>query len=550
MSNLLSDNTKLVIAVLLIGLALLVLLGGVLLLPQALTPAEPGVTPDPTATATATAAAAATATAPASPPPTWTPARAEPPFFTPDLCPFTPPEEVEVECGFVAVPESRSGEPGATVELAVVLYHSLAAEPAPEPVVYLSGGPGSGAIASLVGDYDDFVRPLLEERDVIVFDQRGTGFSRPSLACPEYSRVVREDLRKNFALEEASERYTAALLDCRDRLVAEGVDLAAYTSAASAADVADLLTALGYERANLYGVSYGTRLAQTVMRDHPERVRSVVLDSVLPIEIDAYNDQLPLVDAALKHLFDACDADPGCSAAYPDLEGTYYALVEQLNAQPVTVPIPDARLGGMVTVDGTLATSAIYLSLARTASIPRVPQAIVAASRGDYRTLAPLLRTLPSLEQALNMGVLLSINCHEEVFATTTEELEGDLAGRPNVETFVRIALFGSAESLYTLCQDWGAAPFAPIESEPLVSDIPTLLIAGAWDPITPPAFADQVAARLEGSYLYEYPGLGHAPSRDEACPFRMALDFLSDPTTAPDAACLQSLAPPQFMIP
>ncbi len=544
MSNLLLDNTKLVIAALLMGLAFLVLLGGVLLLPRILTPAEPPVTPTATTTATSTP------TPPASPPPTRTPARAETPFFTPDLCPFTPPEEVEVECGFVAVPESRSGESGGTVELAVVLYHSLAAEPAPDPVVYLSGGPGSGAIASLIGDYDDFVRPLLEERDVIVFDQRGTGFSRPSLACPEYSRVVREDLRENFALEAASERYTAALLDCRDRLVAEGVDLAAYTSAASAADVADLLIALGYEQANLYGVSYGTRLAQTVMRDHPGRVRSVVLDSVLPIEIDAYNDQLPLVDAALSRLFAACEADPSCSAAYPDLEGTYDALVEQLNAQPVTVPIPDARLGGTVTVDGTLATSAVYLSLARTASIPRVPQAIVSASRGDYRALAPLLRTLPSLEQALNMGVLLSINCHEEVFATTTEELAADVAGRPNVETFVRIALFGSAESLYTLCEDWGAAPFAPIEGEPLVSEIPTLIIAGAWDPITPPAFAGQVATRLKGSYLYEYPGLGHAPSRDEACPFRMALDFLSDPTTAPDATCLQSLAPPPFTTP
>ncbi|MFP4343621.1 MAG: alpha/beta hydrolase [Anaerolineales bacterium] len=546
MSNLLSDNTKLVIAVLLLGLTLLVLLGGVLLLPQALAPGEPPITPAPTATATATS----TATVPASPPPTWTPAPAETPFFTPDLCPFTPPEEAVVECGFVAVPESRSGEPAGTVELAVVLYHSHAAEPAPDPVVYLSGGPGSGAIASLVGDYDDFVRPLLEERDVIVFDQRGTGFSRPSLACPEYSRVVRQDLRENFPLEEASERYTAALLNCRDRLVAEGVDLAAYTSAASAADVADLLTALGYEQANLYGVSYGTRLAQTVMRDHPERVRSAVLDSVLPIEIDAYNDQLPLVDTALNRLFDACAADPSCSAAYPDLEGTYDALVEQLNAQPVTVPVPDTRLGGTVRMDGTLATSAIYLSLAGTESIPRVPQAIVAASRGDYRGLAPLLSALPSLERALNMGVLLSINCHEEVFATTTEELAADVAGRPNVETFVRIALFGSAESLYTLCEDWGAAPFAPLEGEPLISEIPTLLIAGAWDPITPPVFAGQVAARLENSYLYEYPGLGHAPSRDAGCPFQMALDFLADPATAPDAACLQALTPPPFTTP
>ena len=178
------------------------------------------------------------------------------PVFTETDCWFDLPGVV---CGYLTVPEDRGDPMGNQVELAVAIIESQSANPLPDPVIYLEGGPGGAALLGIESLLD---HPLLADRDLIMFDQRGTGFSVPSLNCYE----LEEDEGEN------------AVQACRDRLLDEGVNLDAYNTAATAADVNDLRLALGYEQVNLLGVSYGTKAALTTLRDFPTVIRSVVVD--------------------------------------------------------------------------------------------------------------------------------------------------------------------------------------------------------------------------------------------------------------------------------
>lgn len=514
----------------------------------------------PAPVVTATLAPVTPTSAPTfTPPPTWTStpeARVliDTPVFEQTRCPFDVPLGAEVDCGMVIVREDRGGDdPNDVIRLAVAVYHSTSADPQPDPVIFLQGGPGSGAVADIVKAYDTFIAPILAERDLIVFDQRGTGLSQPLLECQEYSRLVERQLRQSFfSGDEDPARYINTLLACRDRLTLRGADLAAYTSAASAADVNDIVTALGYEQANLYGASYGTRLAQTVMRDFPGIVRSAVLDSALPLEIHIYNEQAAKTDYVLNKLFDGCAAHRECNAAYPNLERIYYDLVARLDAEPVSVWGVLASDGRTFNVDvnGVELTSAVFFAMYASDLIPMAPQMIGDVRRGDYTWLRIFLAAPMNLDDGLSLGMMLSVNCHEEIFATTPAEITAANDAYPNTAAFGKSALLGSAEAHYALCEQWGAAPFDPREVEPVTSPIPTLILVGEYDPATPPAFGRQVAENLPNSFFFEFPGRGHTSSIGvRECPFEMALAFLSDPLLEPDSACIAEMSGPDFFV-
>src|SRR5262245_9096292 len=251
-----------------------------------------------------------------------------------------------VACGHLIAPEDRRRTDGRTVRLAVAVLQATGETPLSDPYVFLSGGPGGRALEAGMQAYTpEFAAPLQTTRDLVFFDQRGTGRSQPKVDCPEYVTAVRASYAVSATAEEQAAQTLTALRACRDRLVDDGINLSAYTSAASAADLQDLTTALGHERWNIHGVSYGTRLALTAMRDTPEHIRSVILDSTVPVqENGAVNFAMDL-EYALNRLFDGCAADPACDAAYPNLEETFYSLVHQLDAAPATLRPVDPATG-------------------------------------------------------------------------------------------------------------------------------------------------------------------------------------------------------------
>ncbi|HEX6305128.1 MAG TPA: alpha/beta fold hydrolase, partial [Anaerolineales bacterium] len=207
------------------------------------------------------------------------------------------------------MPENRARPEGSLIQLHVAVFRSRSEEPENDPVVHLAGGPGSSSLGVAGYILGQGMDAILEQRDLILFDQRGTGYSQPRLDCPEREALTPTLLEGSLSQRAEQDAIVEALRECRERLTEEGVDLSAYNSAASAADVNDLRRALGYTKINLYGVSYGTRLGLTVMRDYPQAVRSAVLDSAYPPQVNLYTSLAPNAERAFNQLFAGCTAD-------------------------------------------------------------------------------------------------------------------------------------------------------------------------------------------------------------------------------------------------
>jgi pimeloyl-ACP methyl ester carboxylesterase len=265
------------------------------------------------------------------------------PRFEPAPCPKLQGAETlaDASCGYLVVPEDRSRPAGSTIRLMVAKFPARSPEKRADPVVYLAGGPGD--IAPL--DVNGLIAAnFIRDRDILVVSQRGTMFSEPALTCAPIDDFNRELLGLPFYSEATKRAHLAATEACHRELVAAGADLSAYNSTENAADFADLHKVLGLTTWNVYGTSYGSYLAQTLMRDHPEGVRSVVLDSVLPTTYTIPRNWW-ITRAGFDNLFQACAAEAACNAAHPHLEETFTELVNKFEAEPLTTMVRDAITG-------------------------------------------------------------------------------------------------------------------------------------------------------------------------------------------------------------
>jgi len=472
------------------------------------------------------------------------------PVFEPADCQFALPEGQTVDCGYLIVPEDRSNPDSPTIRLHVATFRSQSANPAPDPIVYLEGGPGGDALEGVELVFNTRFASFLQNRDFIVFDQRGTGYSEPSLACPELTEFTYETLDDDLTAEEAATASLEAYQQCRDRLVGAGVNLSAYNSAENAADLADLRVALGYEEWNLFGISYGTRLALTTMRDHPEGIRSVILDSTYPLEVNLYAENPVNMERAFDVFFAGCAADPECSAAYPDLEATFYDLVEKLNDEYITISITHPFTGESydALINGDAIVGFLFQALYATEIIPLLPQVIYAVQNEDYGFFGQLEGAFLANIDFFSAGMQQSVQCSEEISFSQPEDLASATENYPEFESYFERTMLD--ETLFQLCTLWDVAAADAVENEPVTSDIPTLVLAGEYDPVTPPAWGQQVAAVLPNSYFFEFPGVGHGASISGECPLSVTLAFLDDPTTEPDAACVAEMAGPDFALP
>jgi pimeloyl-ACP methyl ester carboxylesterase len=461
-------------------------------------------------------------------------------------CPFPQVAARTVECGYLTVPEDRANpNNGRTVKLAVAVFKSNNPNPEPDPTIYLEGGPGGSFLKDSPEAVNSAFAPFLEKRDFIAFDQRGTGYSTPSLFCPEDLEATWNSLGQQMSHDEAVKFATQILQQCHDRFAKENTDLSNYNSAESAADVADLRVALGYKQWNLYGISYGTRLALTVMRDHPEGVRSVILDSNIPPQIDG----VLTVPAAANHIFrtffDGCAKSPSCSKAYPNLEKTFYTLVDTLNAHPVTTRVkrPGMQKQYPMILTGDDAINNLFFSFYLTDIIPQMPAIITQAANGDYRGMFALEYNNVVSNENFSTGMYYSVNCSEEVSFDTPEQLEAADDAYPQQRNN-----FDPADYI-PLCKVWGVKGAPSIETKPVVSDLPSLVMEGSYDPITPPDFGKDTAKYLKNSFYVEFPGVGHGTSIEGQCPTGIALAFLDNPTQKPDSSCISKMTGPRFTI-
>ena len=467
------------------------------------------------------------------------------PVFAPAPCQFEVPAGQSVECGYLTVPEDRGGPGESTLRLHVAKFKAMTDNPAPDPVVYLEGGPGGSALRAMPFGFRVLVEPYLEKRDFIIFDQRGTGFSQPALDCPENTELTYELLGQHLSFEDEAAMLIEAISRCRERLLEEGVNLSVYTSTESAADLRDLRLTLGYDRWNLLGISYGTKLALTAMRDSPEGIRSVILDSSYPLDVDAYTTFLSRADRAFRVLFDNCIAHPACNEAYPQLESTFFQLVEDLNQEPVTFPITHPITGETYDflLDGDGLVEFLFRSLYRTSLLRFLPDIILFARDGNYNTLSSLQGSFLRELDLFSIGMNLSVQCGEEASFSSLDEVIDSAKGYPRLRQYFHT----DQDPIFTICQEWGAKRADSIENKPVSSDISTLVLAGEYDPATPPEWGQLAAKNLSNSYTFEFPGIGHGASVADECPLSVALAFLDSPTSAPDAGCISKMLSPAF---
>ncbi|MFC1641712.1 alpha/beta fold hydrolase [Myxococcota bacterium] len=438
--------------------------------------------------------------------------------FQPGPCPFKRPAGYAMQCGYVEVPENR-GEPNrGRLRLAVAIAYSPATDVAKDPIVYLEGGPGGQALRSVMAESIAFEH-LLVDRDLIVLDQRGAGYSLPALDCREVDQLE---------ADASDSDVVDALVTCRERFTQNGVDLSAYTSAHSAADVADLRTALGYQAWNLYGISYGSRLALTVLRDHPEGIRSVILDGVMPLEVSPHVAHASNMQRSFDMLFDRCQDDAVCNDAFPDLRARFFALTDRLNETEAALEFSD---GSRATFTGDDLVWLFGMLLYSAELIPALPLLIDEVDAGDHTNLA---RILPALSQTLeiNLGMYLSVTCAEELAFTTREavaEIEADL------EPHLR-AVFADP-AIFDFCDAWDVPAAPPEENQPVTSEAAALITSGEFDPVTPPEWGHRVAKSLSHGREFTLSGESHAASLG-ACGQRLVRDFLTEPDATSSLPC------------
>src|SRR5687768_9282150 len=327
-------------------------------------------------------------------------------------CAFSVPSGYSPECGYLLVPENRLNPATRYIRLHVAIFRNRSGAAVPDPVIHLAGGPGSSSLEVAGYMLGQGLDAILDQRDFILFDQRGTGYSQPRLDCPERNAVTSVLLETGLTAPGAHDLVVEAFRRCRERLIAESNDLSAYNSAASAADLNDLRLALGYEQLNLYAVSYGTRLALTLMRDYPQAVRSAVLDSAYPLEVNLYTALAPNAERAFNVFFNRCASNPDCDAAYSDLRAVFYQLTDQLNAAPVPVSVNAAGAERTVRLDGGLLIDVLFLGLYNPAVTASMPRMIYEIREGDYTLLRERLGLYFSGTSAL--GMQMAVQCTEE----------------------------------------------------------------------------------------------------------------------------------------
>jgi pimeloyl-ACP methyl ester carboxylesterase len=434
----------------------------------------------------------------------------------------------QADCATLEVPEDPTQPAGRKISLRVAMLPARAAEPAADPLVFFAGGPGQSAVETLASVAPGLAR-VREKRHLLFMDQRGTGGSNP-LAC---------EIPMSMATATPSDEVLVQLAeDCRDSLDA---DLAQYTTSVAAADMEALRQAIGAPQLNLYGGSYGTRAAQEYARQQPGAVRSIVLDGVVPPGLALGSEHAVNLEAALEMILGNCADQPACKEAFGNPYRTLYALRDRARATPLPVTLRDPlthQARELRLDEGAVAVIArLFAYSPETAAL--LPLLLDEAAKGRPESLvAQAALVFDSLSGMINHGMQLSVMCAEDAPRLQARPEDKDLVLGDSI---IGVAL--------NQCSVWPKGPVSPGFHEPLVTDIPTLLLSGEYDPVTPPRYAEEVQKTLGKSRHLVGAGQGHI-LLSRGCTPRLVGQFVDklDPEGL-DASCLEALGPTPFFI-
>jgi pimeloyl-ACP methyl ester carboxylesterase len=453
----------------------------------------------------------------------------------------------EFACGYLTVPENRTRRDSRTIRLAVATRKATAPNPKPDPILFLTGGPGGSGLAEGPGVAKEWHR----DRDVIFLDQRGALKSDPFLSCPEIDAFMESTVGLSWSAPETAQQSAETTRSCRDRLASAGAYLAAYNTTESASDIADLRIAMGIDRWNIYGISYGTDLALQVLRDHPEGVRSVVVDAVLPPNINPIETGWRAARESATAIYEACAAEPACHAAFPDGRAEYTRVINDLVANPRTVHVTNPKTGqdAVVVIDAYKLSYTVQFGTL-IGSPPKIPSMIhdLAVGAGTEAALEVLAGVFPPAFNSY--GLQWGVICREMVGRTSPKRVRA--AGKRDLPDFP--ASVTSTPSMFpwafTDCAAWDVPAAPPQVTRAVTSDVPVLLTSGAFDGTAPPSYAAEAAKRLKNSTNLVFPGIGHGASRwAPTCFATIMANFLDQPNGFDDS-CLAAQKIPPFLTP
>jgi len=429
---------------------------------------------------------------------------------------------IEAQCGTYTVAENPAEPDGRKIELALAwIPADDDAEVAGDPVFLLAGGPGQAAKSVYPAAAAAF-KDVLDNRHVILLDQRGTGGSN-LLECE-----IDEDI------ESTREAALRATEQCRDAL-SEKADLRFYTTTDAVRDLESVRKALGAEQVNLVGVSYGTRVAQQYAMRHPDHTRTIVLDSVAPNELILGNDFATNLEQALDLQFSQCAKSEACARQVGDPRAQLDALMAKLRADPPLVRYRDPSTGEMreerLEPEMVAGLFRMYAYMPLAAAL--LPLQIHEAAQGRYDNLAALAHMLTeNIEGQMAMGMQLSVVCAEDAHGLKVDPAaEGTLLG--NKLTGV----------LAEQCNVWPKGEMPADFHQPLSTDVPALVLEGELDPVTPPRYGKQVVQTLPNGRLLVLRGQGHNVFGVGCMPELMARFIATADAKSLDAKCLDNLA-------
>lgn len=440
------------------------------------------------------------------------------------------------DCGYVTVPLRHARPNGPTIQLATVVIRSEDDSRKPDPLFIAQGGPGGSSIKT----YAEFLAKIADfnpapNRDLVIWDQRGTLWSKPALVCPEIGAAELEAMLEGAA-ELSPEEELEPFRVCFERLAKEVVDFSAFNSVENAHDIEALRLALGYELINFYGVSYGTELGQYLMREHPEHLRAVILDAVVPTDFNLVTEVAFVKQRIGEKYFDSCAADPRCAAAFPDLGQRFLKLLDRLDAEPAIVEVrkKDDPFGEpyRIVLDGESLEGLLYHALYMDSLQPFIPYIVDRADHGDYNLLSSMLLPMVLFDDTFAQGMWMTVVCAERGDTNLSE------TAYPGVVERLAEEELEDAEKILAVCREWSIELLDFDIEQPVVSDIPTLLLSGDFDPITPPAFAASVGETLTHDFQVVFPKGTHGQAVTDPCANAIITSFLDDPEREPDSTC------------
>ena len=448
----------------------------------------------------------------------------------------------EIVWGKLAVPEDWNA-PGKQISLAVAILKNTSVNSNANAIVYIPGGPGGDGISSILYWLN---HPLRSENDIVLMDIRGTGFSQPRL-CPDLGKEFLKILAKNQSANEDEKQKVAAALSCKNQLSIADIEVTNYNSWSVARDLNSLKTELGYSKWHVYGVSYGTFMAQVYMNEFPEDIESMLLDSAIADITKYYTENTSGYMTSILKVFDQCKNNPECNSRYPNLKKKYYQTIIQLQEQPLTVDVdPEVLDSESFTYNAEDFKVALQQGLYNKNLIELMPLLITAFHNRNEAVLGTLVA---AFSEALEMdyGVYYCVSCNEVLPWNDLSAFEEDAAKYKELKGGLSFY-----KTDFNVCEVWNQNIKDTLQldrdtSNVINSDIPVLIFSGGFDPITPPKNGKKLLETFNGSYLIHAPNHGHVPGFSEESG-QLALEFVQNPSIEPNAEAFNGKSKIKFV--